>query len=96
MPEQLQKIDMVVGKEYKGYAWRNEYGEFFFRPAAEGSRAGRVNKIFEESEYSISHTKSNVLIHIRIPKTNDGTVGYIKMLSKIVDKLIEVFIKYDI
>ena len=33
MKEQLKKQDMVVGKQYKGYAWRNEYGEFFFRPS---------------------------------------------------------------
>ena len=36
MKEQLKKQDMVVGKQYKGYAWRNEYGEFFFRPSAVG------------------------------------------------------------
>ena len=41
MKEQLKKQDMVVGKQYKGYAWRNEYGEFFFRPSAVGSRAGQ-------------------------------------------------------
>ena len=38
MKEQLKKQDMVVGKQYKGYAWRNEYGEFFFRPSAVGDR----------------------------------------------------------
>ena len=31
MKEQLKKQDMVVGKQYKGYAWRNEYGEFLSR-----------------------------------------------------------------
>ena len=46
MKEQLKKQDMVVGKQYKGYAWRNEYGEFFFRPSAVGSRAGHKQKEF--------------------------------------------------
>lgn len=95
MKEQLHKIDMVVGKEYKGYAWRNEYGEFFFRPAAEGSRAGRINKVYEESEFSISQSEKNIMIHIKMPKTKDGVSAYVRALSKIVDKLISVFLKYE-
>ena len=59
MKEQLKKQDMVVGKQYKGYAWRNEYGEFFFRPSAVGSRAGQKMKICEENDYSQSpHRRS--------------------------------------
>lgn len=96
MKEQLQKQDMVVGKEYKGYAWRNEYGEFFFRPAAEGSRAGRIKKICAEDDYSVNTTKENIFVHIRIPKSSKGALAYINALGKIVDKLINVFYKYEI
>lgn len=95
MAEQLQKIDMVVGKEYKGYAWRNEYGEFFFRPAAEGSRAGRINKVYEESDFSVFQSQKLIMVHIKISKTNDGVSSYVRALSKIVDKLISVFFKYE-
>lgn len=96
MKEQLQKQDMVVGKEYPGYAWRNEYGEFFFRPAAVGSRAGRIKKICSEDDFSLSTTKENVFIHIRMAKSSQGTLAYISALGKIVDKLIKVFYKYEI
>lgn len=96
MKEQLQKQDMVVGKEYKGYAWRNEYGEFFFRPAAVGSRAGRLKKIIEAEEYGVATTKDFVLIRIKMPKVNGGATAYISALGKVVTKLINVFMKYDI
>lgn len=96
MKEQLQKQDMVVGKEYKGYAWRNEYGEFFFRPAAVGSRAGRLRKICEADDYGVATTKENVLIRIRLEKNSKGATAYISALGKIVDKLIQVFLKYEI
>ena len=96
MKEQLQKTDMVVGKEYKGYAWRNEYGEFFFRPAAEGSRAGRIKKICAEEDFTLSTTKENVVIHIRLSKSSQGALAYVSALGKIVDKLIKVFYKYEI
>ncbi len=86
MKEQLKKQDMVVGKQYKGYAWRNEYGEFFFRPSAVG----------EEDNYILSTTKELVLIHIRLPKVKGGATGYIKALTAVVNKLIAAFFKYEI
>lgn len=96
MKEQLQKQDMVVGKEYKGYAWRNDYGEFFFRPAAVGSRAGRIRKICEDDDCGVATTKDNVLIRIKLEKSSRGATAYISALGKIVDKLIQVFLKYEI
>lgn len=96
MKEQLQKQDMVVGKQYKGYAWRNEYGEFFFRPSAVGSRAGQTKKICEDEDYILSTTKELVLIHIRFPKTTGGAKEYIKSLTAVVNKLIAAFFKYAI
>ena len=96
MKEQLQKSDMVVGKEYKGYAWRNEYGEFFFRPAAVGSRSGRIRKIVEEDDYGVATTKDHVLIRIKFEKVSGGPAKYIATLGSIVNKLINVFMKYEI
>lgn len=96
MKEQLQKTDMVVGKEYKGYAWRNEYGEFFFRPAAVGSRSGRIKRIVEDMDYGVATTKEHVLIRIKMEKTQGGPARYIANLGSIVNKLIKVFMKYEI
>ncbi len=96
MKEQLKKQDMVVGKQYKGYAWRNEYGEFFFRPSAVGSRAGQTKRVCEEDNYILSTTKELVLIHIRLPKVKSGATGYIKALTAVVNKLIAAFFKYEI
>lgn len=96
MKEQLKKQDMVVGKQYKGYAWRNEYGEFFFRPSAVGSRAGLQRKICEEDDYILSTTKELVIIHMRFPKVEGGPTAYIKALTAVVNKLIAAFFKYDI
>lgn len=96
MKEQLKKQDMVVGKQYKGYAWRNEYGEFFFRPTAVGSRAGQTKKIVEDNDFILSSTKELVIIHVRIPKSNGGTKEYVKALTAVVNKLIAAFFKYEI
>lgn len=96
MKEQLQKQDMVVGKEYKGYAWRNEYGEFFFRPSAVGSRAGRIKKICEGDDYGLASTKDCILIRVKLAKQKQGAMAYISALSKVVDKLIQAFMKYEI
>lgn len=96
MKEQLKKQDMVVGKQYKGYAWRNEYGEFFFRPSAVGSRAGQQKKVCEDNNYILSTTKDLVLIHIRIPKMDGGASEYIKQLTAVVNKLIAAFFKYEL
>ena len=96
MKEQLQKQDMVVGKEYRGYAWRNEYGEFFFRPSAVGSRAGRIKKICEGDDYGLASTKDCILIRVKLAKQKQGAMAYISALSKVVDKLIQAFMKYEI
>ena len=96
MKEQLKKQDMVVGKQYKGYAWRNEYGEFFFRPSADGSRAGQKMKICEENDYSLSTTKELVLVYIKIPRCQGGPTAYIKALTGVVNKLIAAFMRYEI
>ena len=95
MKEQLKKQDMVVGKQYKGYAWRNEYGEFFFRPSAVGSRAGQKMKICEENDYSLSTTKELVLVYIKIPRCEGGPTAYIKALTGVVNKLIAAFMRYE-
>lgn len=87
---------MVVGKEYKGYAWRNEYGEFFFRPYAEGSRAGRVKKICEGPNYSVSTTRESVIVHMRLKRVERGKLSYVQLLGNILNELIEVFLKYEI
>ena len=87
---------MVVGKEYKGYAWVNDYMEIHFRPAAVGSRAGRVKKICEDEDYALSETKNYVQIYIRLPKHKEGAAAYIKSLTSTINKLINAFLKYEI
>lgn len=96
MKEPLKKQDMVVGKEYKGYAWVNDFMEIHFRPAAVGSRAGRVKKICEEQDFALSETKNFVQVYIRLPKQEGGATAYIKALTGAVNKLIAAFMKYEI
>ena len=96
MNEPLKKQDMVVGKEYKGYAWVNDYMEIHFRPSAVGSRAGRIKKICEEEDYALSESKNFVLISIKLPKTKEGRTGYLKYLTAVVNKLIAAFMRYEI
>lgn len=95
MKETLKKQEMQVGKEYKGYAWRNEYGEFFFRPVAEGSRAGRVKKVCEGANYVVSTTRESVIIHMKFKKVT-GKYLYVHVLGNILNELVNVFMKYEI
>lgn len=63
-----KKLEMEVGKRYKGYCYRNEYGELFFEPEQKGSKAGEVKLIRNGDGFTLSESKNCLIVHINIPK----------------------------
>lgn len=88
-----QKLDLVPGKRYKGYAVVNEYGEMVFTPEQTGSRSGQQKIVKETPEYVLSTTKNLVVFHIRVPKSNGLTL--IKNLMSAVNNLISDVKNYE-
>ena len=95
MKGKLKPCEMTPGKEYKGYGWRNEYGEFFFRPAAIGSRAGRIKKIVEDEDFTLSTSNKHIFVKLVFPRA-EGSTNILSGFSKVVNKIIAALMKYEI
>lgn len=87
------KKNMEPGKRYRGYGFINEYNEFCFEPENTGSRAGLVKQITVRDGVSLSHTRDNLLIHIKVQKSHDVVTLLRNVMSKfnIIGKLIQEY-----
>ena len=74
---------MEPGKRYRGYGYLNEYKEFVFEPENTGAREGMIKSICTRDGVSLSHTKENLIIHLKVKKTADR----IKMMQAVLSKL---------
>lgn len=86
-----KKMEMVAGKRYLGYGWRNEFGEFMFEPSKVGSREGEKKLIKSGDNYTISETKNLVIVHLRLEKSEHFEMlkAYLKESSLIFEDLKE-------
>ncbi len=85
-----KKVEMEAGVRYKGYGWRNEFGEFMFEPEKKGSREGMTKLIKSTETYTISETKNCVVVHLRLDKTGqrmDMLRDYLKQSNNIFEDL---------
>lgn len=89
-----KKLDLEVGRKYRGYGLINEYGEFEFMPEETGSRKGVVKIVKEAEGYSIKTTEKLVIVHFSLEKKGKSMV-MIKMLMDIFNKLINDFRTYE-
>lgn len=69
--KKTKKDNMIPGKKYRGYGYLNEYNEFCFEPENTGARAGVVKTVAQRDGVCLSHTRDNILLHIKVKKTND-------------------------
>lgn len=86
-----KKVEMEAGVRYKGYGWRNEFGEFMFEPEKKGSREGFTKLIRSTENYTISETKNCVVVHLRLDKGTRMELlqGYLKQSNNIFNDLKE-------
>lgn len=80
-----KKLEMEVGKKYRGYAVLNEYGEFDFMPEQTGARAGNIKQVKETQDYVLSTSKKKVLIHIRLERLSG-----LKLVQKLLTVMNEI------
>lgn len=87
--------EMLVGVRYKGYAVLNEFGEFEFTPENTGSQQGRQKVIKSGEDFSISETRTKLLIRLVIRK-NKTQMENIFAVANIFDKILRIFRNYEI
>ena len=82
----LVKRDWTVGQKVRGYGIVNEYGEFEFHPEETGSRAGQIKLVTKQENYTLSHSKKLVIIHITLERGSRLQVleKFIKLTSSII------------
>lgn len=90
-----KKGTFEVGKRYRGYGTLNEYGEFSFEPENTGARAGVIKQIVVRDGVSLSHTKDNIIVHMKIRKSSNQR-AYLRDIMQKVDVLLGLLKEYDI
>lgn len=90
-----RKLDLEVGRKYRGYGYLNEYGEFQFEPENTGSRKGIIKAIASREGVSLSQTRDYLLVHIKINKMG-SICNYFSEITKKVDILIRLIKDYEI
>lgn len=91
----LKKGQLEVGKRYRGYGSLNEYGEFSFEPENTGSRAGVMKQIAVRDGVNLSHTKDNIIVHMKIRKSKTQR-EYLRDIMQKVDVLLGLLKEYEI
>ena len=91
----LKKGQMEVGKRYRGYGVLNEYGEFSFEPENTGVRAGVIKQIAVRDGVNLSQTKDNIIVHMKIRKSNNQR-DYLRDIMRKVDVLLGLLKEYEI
>ena len=91
----LKKGQLEVGKRYRGYGVLNEYGEFSFEPENTGIRAGVIKQIAVRDGVNLSQTKDNIIVHMKIRKSNNQR-DYLRDIMRKVDVLLGLLKEYEI
>ena len=90
-----EKKSMIPGKRYRGYGFINEFKEFCFEPEDTGSRAGAIKQICCKDGISVSETRENLIIHIKMPKCSN-ILERLKEAARMYNSLTKIIQDYDI
>lgn len=90
-----KKSEMIPGKRYRGWGFLNEYREFCFEPEETGSREGVIKQICSRDGISLSETKGNLLIRVKVPKEPNKAILVSNILRK-VNSISKLIYEYDI
>lgn len=86
---------MVPGVRYPGYAWTNDYKEFFFEPKQVGSREGQIKFVKKDEGVTVRESKNLVIINFNIGKSRNRE-DYFKALQGVYNILFRFFKDYEI
>lgn len=90
-----QRMNLEVGKKYRGYGYLNEFGEFEFTPEQKGARQGQRKLLKEGDQYTISETTHSLVVHLTIPRKHRG-IELLKEYMKLVNNVLVIIRDYDI
>ena len=61
-------MELVPGTRYRGWGVVNDYGQFDFTPENSGAREGTIKQVCQRDGVTVSHTKDNIIVHIKMRK----------------------------
>lgn len=85
---------MIPGKRYRGWGFINEFNEFQFDPEQTGSREGTIKQVCQREGISVSHSKDNILVHLKIKKSK-SKVELLQRITNTFNKLFSIIKEYE-
>lgn len=90
-----EKIEMEVGKRYKGYGMLNEYGEYMFQPCQKLEPSERNMKIVSSNGNATLYESKNCFrLSVTIPKSINGAFAKMYELSLGMKRAMKLFENY--
>ena len=86
---------MKVGVKYAGYGVINAFREFQFYPSQKGAREGRLKMVKQGEGWSVSTTRENIIVHIRLPR-KDKALDRISEFLRLQNFVMQVLKDYDL
>ena len=90
----MKKLDMVVGKRYKGYGYKNEYGEFFFTPQQVGAHEGQVKLVTHGDDFTVKTSRNWIIFNFKLSRSR-SVRELLTGLTRMTDQFIRVIMNYE-
>jgi hypothetical protein len=90
-----EKMQMEVGKRYKGYGVLNEYGEYLFTPCQKLEPSEKNMKIVRSNGSATLYESKNCFkLSVTIPKSIKGFGGRVHEMSIGIERAMKLFKEY--
>lgn len=89
-----KKLQMEVGKKYRGYAFLNEYGEIQFTPERKGANEGKRRLVKEGDGFVFAVTDRLAILHVTIKR--EDKIEMLRKFTSIVTQLFLDLKDYDL
>ena len=90
-----EKMQMEVGKRYKGYGVLNEYGEYLFTPCQKLEPSEKNMKIVRSNGSATLYESKNCFrLSVTIPKTIKGYMAKVNLMTQGMKQAMKLFEQY--
>ena len=90
-----EKMQMEVGKRYKGYGVLNEYGEYLFTPCQKLEPSEKNMKIVRTNgSATLYESKNNFRLSVNVPKNIKGYQNRVAFMTQGMKQAMKLFEEY--
>ena len=90
-----EKMQMEVGKRYKGYGVLNEYGEYLFTPCQKLEPSEKNMKIVRTNgSATLYESKNNFRLSVNVPKNVQGYQNRVAFMTQGMKQAMKLFEEY--